>query len=1234
MKYKVLTAAILLFGISAFFFFTHDSEQTPVLSSKAPRKLSIEPGPVMNLEKEEDANENPEERLEYELYQLVDPATGQLPSGIREKELTFAQQTLKPDINAQPSTAPGFDFASAAAGTTEASPFRSVGPFNVGGRTRAVAIDVSNENTLLAGGVAGGVWKTTDQGATWTRTTALQQHPAITDIVQDKRSGKNSEWYYSTGEFRGNSASATGAFYQGNGLYKSTDNGDSWSLLGATAVPGTSGTDVITSSDDFTLIDDLAIDLSESSGTEIYAAGKSQIIRSTDGFATFDIVLGDANTGNNQCAVAINSAGKVFATIANSNFNGSNSEEGVFMSDDGQTWTNIDPPGLDNTFPRMTIGIDPSDENMIYFVSDDQLFLFNDLTDSWTDLSNNLGFSSDVGEGFNSQGGYDLLVSVHPDNGSIVYVGGTNLLRSTTGFGTGAATRQIGGYREDGNANSFPTYNNHHPDQHVTVFFDSDADLMLTGTDGGVHLTRDNRANSTTTTTPVVWESLNNGYLTSQFYHGDIHNYDFGDDQVIGGLQDNGTWASFDGNDQGAWASVFGGDGAFSGINYNSLFVSSQNGNLFRYELVGSTYQQAGNISPTNNDADFLFINPFIYNPVHQDQLIVGARGRIFITNDIRENPGNGQWLALSGPGGLVNQFVSALAMSTQPEGVLYFGTRTGGLFKIQNTQAADEDTQIIELERGNMPNGNVSGIAVDPLNADRVFVTFSNYNIVSIWMSEDGGSTWSSVSGNLEENPDGGGAGPSIRAVEVMPDGNGGHFYFVGTSVGLYMTQQLNGDQTVWTQQGASTIGNIVVGNVKVRAIDGVVMVSTHANGVFKGGYDVGVTPNINYSFQSNDTEVLIRGNVSLDSNNPLGYRWFKDGEVFAENTDEITVTDGGDYQLQLFTSDADAMSNIIKVGLDGAGPEISSITRLNPTDQTTSETSVQFQVTFNEIVLNVSSDDFATSGQASGTIGTVTESSPGTVFDVTVENIGGSGQLGLGVAAGNNIMDEAGNEFSGTITSAETYTIEDNTAPTAAITRANPSTEVTNQNEVTLVATFTEAVQNVDVTDFELATGSAPATITAVTELTSITYAVVVSDILEDGTIDIDFVQGQDIQDNAGNAFDGTVTSEETYTIENVITSIDDPLLRNVQRILVDANPSSGLFNLAFPNAFIGDFEMQVTDIQGRRLTVRQVENYASGEQVELDLTTAPDGLYIVKASNGERSASIKLLKVSSSR
>ena len=931
MRYKILSLLLLLCGVGAAFFFLK-KKQSPLLYSEMPKDFSIEydPSETLKMKEGDEASENPEERLQYELSQLVDPKTGVLPADIREKELAFALKIAETESLSPAGAAAG------SAATALVSPFTSAGPYNVGGRTRALAIDKANENIILAGGVSGGVWKTTNQGASWKRTTALVQHPAITDIVQDRRSGKTNEWYYSTGELRGNSASATGAFYQGNGIYKSTNNGDSWALLTPTAIRGTSGTDVITHltrQSRFTLIDDLAIDLSNNTGTEIYAAGASRIIRSTDGFKTFRIVLGSANRGPNQCAVAVTSKGKVFATIGNSRSNGNSPdvEEGVFMSDDGQTWKNIDPPTLNTRFPRMAIGIDASNEDHLYFVTDKQLFSFNDRTDKWTELSTNLRVSSDAGEGFNAQRGYNLMVAVHPDpniKDTIVYVGGTNLLRSVKGFTNDEATHQIGGYKPDGNPISHPLYPDHHPDLHATVFFNSDPDKMLSGSDGGVHITQNNRAkNALTPETPVTWKSLNNGYLTSQFYHASIHNYDIGEPRIIGGLQDNGSWYTFKGKSE-PWQRVFGGDGAYSGLTYNSMFVSAQRGILYRYHITtenGSRAWRGIPISPakTGKDSPFLFINPFIYNPVQQDQLVVGARGKIFITNDVRKNPREGDWLELSDPAGF-NNYVSALAFSTQPEGVLYFGTRNGGLFKIKNTKRANQNTKITALNTRGMPSGNVSGIAVDPRNANRVFVAFSNYNVVSLWMSENGGASWSSVSGTLEENANGSGAGPSVRAIAVMPDGNGGHYYFVGTSVGLFMTKELNGDRTVWTQQAKNTIGNIVIGNISVRPVDGVVVISTHANGVFKGKYAVGVNPHIHYAFLENKKKAKLTGNNSFDPKNRLAYRWFKDGKEFVawkEKKREITVTQSGKYQLELATEATNLRvvkkSNIINVVL-----------------------------------------------------------------------------------------------------------------------------------------------------------------------------------------------------------------------------------------------------------------------------------------------------------------------------
>ena len=109
------------------------------------------------------------------------------------------------------------------------------GPYNVGGRTRALAIDVTDENIILAGGVSGGVWRSTDGGSSWTKTTGSSYLHSVTSLSQDTRSGQESTWYYVTGELIGNSASEGGASYAGNGVYKSTDGGLNWTLLTSTS---------------------------------------------------------------------------------------------------------------------------------------------------------------------------------------------------------------------------------------------------------------------------------------------------------------------------------------------------------------------------------------------------------------------------------------------------------------------------------------------------------------------------------------------------------------------------------------------------------------------------------------------------------------------------------------------------------------------------------------------------------------------------------------------------------------------------------------------------------------------------------------------------------------------------------------------------------------------------------------------------------------------------------------
>ena len=81
--------------------------------------------------------------------------------------------------------------------------------------------------------------------------------------------------------------------------------------------------------------------------------------------------------------------------------------------------------------------------------------------------------------------------------------------------------------------------------------------------------------------------------------------------------------------------------------------------------------------------------------------------------------------------------------------------------------------------------------IAIHPNNPDKIMVVFSNYSTYSLFYSDDAGSSWNKVAGNLEENQSGSGSGPSCRTAQIIDFGNS-TLYIVGTSVGLFATDKL----------------------------------------------------------------------------------------------------------------------------------------------------------------------------------------------------------------------------------------------------------------------------------------------------------------------------------------------------------------------------------------------------------------------------------------------------------
>ncbi|MGN6568457.1 MAG: WD40/YVTN/BNR-like repeat-containing protein, partial [Flavipsychrobacter sp.] len=475
---------------------------------------------------DEDANA----RENYEWMRLHDPATGKIPGHIRERELAFAAGL------------PSDKDISRFSKTTSLT-WQQRGPWNVGGRTRALAIDASNENILIAGSCSGGMWRSTDQGTTWTSITPADQYKSVSCLAQDTRSGHTNVWYYGTGEAFGASASATGAYYLGNGIYKSTDGGLTWSVLTATA--GTSLTALDTWGD---LIWNLVTDASNATQDVVYAAAYGGIYRSADGGTSWTKVAG-TSTASYFTDVAITKTGVVYATLSSDG-----GQKGLYRSADGVTFTNITPAGFPTNYNRIKIGISPSDETQVYFLGNtpgagqpDTNYLgaveWNSLWrytyvsgdgsgagGSWQDRSSNLPSSGGLFDKFTSQGSYDLVVKVKPNDTNTVFIGGTNLYRSTSGFADNSHTAFIGGYVQGATLPVVNNYPNHHPDQHELVFLPGNPDKMISSNDGGIFKTNDNTAAN------VSWTSLDNGSITTMFYTCAIDHAET-NDIIIGGAQ-------------------------------------------------------------------------------------------------------------------------------------------------------------------------------------------------------------------------------------------------------------------------------------------------------------------------------------------------------------------------------------------------------------------------------------------------------------------------------------------------------------------------------------------------------------------------------------------------------------------------------------------------------------------------------------------------------------------------
>ncbi len=800
--------------------------------------------------------EDPYARFDYEFNQIKSPLTNDIPINIRSKELKYS-------ASIEAST------KKITAARTEAT-WTAAGPVNVGGRSRALVIDATDENTLIAGGVSGGVWKSTDNGQSWERKSDPQFLNSVTAMTQDIRPGNENVWYYGTGELRGNSARGPGAPYRGDGIFKSVDNGESWTQLESTAI----GTNSLFNSQ-FQYVWRIITNHTVDSRDEVFAACYGGILRSSNGGETWWTVLGEnlqASTIDLNESVSpfyteigISSTGIMFAAMSSFSSADVYQEAGLYASIDGFNWENITPLNFPDEHNRTVMAVKGGDDGTVFFLTDvnndTRLFKLeyelqgNNLTTTWENRSANIPeFEEDLGE-FDTQGGYNMAVAIHPDNDNIVYLGATNIYRSTSGFASDGQTDWIGGYDRNGSGRSYP---DHHPDVHQITFIPSDADKMLTLSDGGVHLTTNNQADS------VFWISLNNNFVTTQYYTINIQQ-DVTDNIVLGGLQDNGSYL-LGGNSSGIWTSVLGGDGGYTYITRDQQYwyVSFQQSQVYRITLDKDFNRTSfARVDPDGggeNPVGYLFINPYIIDPEFQNVMYLNGGDIIWRNDNLAQVPSGStrptavNWVDLRDTrtatyrGGEIVTFqgqISSMELVKGEPDTLFYGTSIGKLYAVINPTL--DDPEVVDLTSSNFPEeGYIVNISANPFNSREMLAIFSNYEVQSVFRSIDGGVTFESISGNLEENPDGSGNGASVRWSEIVPLTTGENIYFVGTSTGLFSTTNLDGDNTVWVKEASDQIGSSVITMMDYRKLDGTLVVATHGNGVFLSEIEDAITESI----------------------------------------------------------------------------------------------------------------------------------------------------------------------------------------------------------------------------------------------------------------------------------------------------------------------------------------------------------------------------------------------------
>jgi photosystem II stability/assembly factor-like uncharacterized protein len=613
-----------------------------------------------------------------------------------------------------------------------------LGPGNVGGRIRSILIHPTETNKIWIGSVSGGIWRTTNGGSNWQAVNDFLANLNVSCIIMDPTDPDI--MYASTGEGFGNTDGLPGA-----GIFKSTDGGDDWYQLPATA------------NDDFRWVHRLAHH--PTSTDTVYAvtsATTDRVWRTTNGGNTWTArwVLSSAGT---DVDVNPNDPARILVGTLNDVYYSFNNTWSFDEMTTGATDMLPSNPG------RCEVAFCNTNSNLFYVAMErngGELWWSTDAGSTWEVRNNSIDFYV----GASNQGNYDNILWVDPTDHMTIVVGGIDLWRSRDG---GETFEKISMWE------TYHTGSSAHADQHAIVHhpdFDGvDNTTVYVGNDGGIQMTDDIYGVSEL----LGWQNLANELSITQFYAG-ASSPD--GTEIYGGTQDNSTLRYNTEDGWNAWHQFTTGDGGFCAVDSdwpNVVYNEYPRLDIHKSVAWGELPLPKTNGLLDANTTDALFIAPFKITPDNPAILYAGGVSIWKTTN------GADDWFEVREPvTGTPGPRCSAMDLLWSGE-VIWVGYENGHVAK--SLDGGDSWTRV-DTNATNWPVSRwVTDIAINPVFPDRVYITFSEYESDNVWYTHDGGETWEPRKGTP---PDTLPALP-VNTIAIHPSSLGK--LYIGTDLGVF---------------------------------------------------------------------------------------------------------------------------------------------------------------------------------------------------------------------------------------------------------------------------------------------------------------------------------------------------------------------------------------------------------------------------------------------------------------